>query len=441
MSQRAIEVRAVPQKNSVLSEVAEVIHMHLDFSGSRRIGAINGSEVTASVRKTVQAAILTICLSIAGSAAESNVRTLRLPQGGLQPQVMQQNGVLHVIYFSGESKQGDVLYIRSDDGGRSFSKPIRVNSQPGSGVATGTIRGPQLAVGRDGQVHVSWNGSSIAQPRGPLNPDMPSDSPHNGLPMLYSRLGSNGRFSPQRNLMQATFGLDGGESIAADHAGNVYVTWHGKAPGANKGEAGRRVWLTKSSDDGETFREERPVFGDRTGACACCGMKLSVDSRGNLALLYRSAREVKHRDVYLLASSDNGETFQGRMLDPWQISACPMTSMSLVENQEGMMAAWETAGQVLFTQIGSGRPKFEAPIAAPGLAGHRKHPRVAVNQRGETLVAWSVVEGWGKSGTLHWQVFDAAGKAVGETAKVEDLPAWSFGTVSTLENGSFAVIF
>jgi hypothetical protein len=55
-----------------------------------------------------------------------------------------------------------------------------------------------------------------------------------------------------------SFGLDGGCSIAADTAGNVYVTWHGigesEASGKGaEGEARRCVWLTKSTDDGESF--------------------------------------------------------------------------------------------------------------------------------------------------------------------------------------------
>ena len=186
------------------------------------------------------------------------VRVVRTPDGGVQPQVVSRDGVLHVIYFKGEARHGDLFYATSSDDGATFSNPRRVNSQAGSAVAAGTIRGGQIALGRDGFVHVAWNGSSMARPKGPLNPEMPADNPHNGLPMLYSRLGRAGTFEQQRNLMQRTFALDGGGAVTADAEGNVYVAWHGKAETSAKGEVGRVVWLAKSSDDGQTFRRRDP---------------------------------------------------------------------------------------------------------------------------------------------------------------------------------------
>ena len=45
--------------------------------------------------------------------------------------------------------------------------------------------------------------------------------------MLYSRLNDPGTaFEPQRNLLHETGGLDGGGTLAADGAGNVWVAWH-----------------------------------------------------------------------------------------------------------------------------------------------------------------------------------------------------------------------
>ena len=61
-----------------------------------------------------------------------------------------------------------------------------------------------------------------------------------GAPMLYSRL-NNSRtgFEPQRNLMARTFGLDGGGTIAADSAGDVYGGM-AKPLELRSGEAGRQ---------------------------------------------------------------------------------------------------------------------------------------------------------------------------------------------------------
>ena len=68
--------------------------------------------------------------------------------------------------------------------------------------------------------------------------------------------------------MHHSFGLDGGGSVAADRAGNVYVTWHGigesEASGSGKeGEARRSVWITKSDDDGRSFSGRRRLGSRR----------------------------------------------------------------------------------------------------------------------------------------------------------------------------------
>jgi hypothetical protein len=208
---------------------------------------------------TRRQALLTCAASLTSLSAEKTsnrsdrIRLLRVPEGGVQPQiVLDERGVLHLVYYSGDAHAGDLFYVRSSDFGASFSPALRVNSQPGSAVAAGTIRGAQIALGRNGRLHVAWNGSMQAEPKGPLNPD----SGKQGMPMLYTRL-SDAAFEPQRNLMQHSFGLDGGGSVAADGTGNVYVAWHGignsDATGSGEGEARRQVWMTKSQDAGALF--------------------------------------------------------------------------------------------------------------------------------------------------------------------------------------------
>src|SRR4051794_10144497 len=161
----------------------------------------------------------------APSAMNSNVAValVRVPQGGIQPEAtVDAHGTLHLLYFAGEARGGNLFYARSTDYGRTFSTPIRVNGQEGSAIATGTIRGGQLAVGRSGRVHVVWNGSDGASPRGLVNPA----SGKAEAPFLYSRSNANGTaFEPQRDLAQRSYGVDGGGFIAADETGGVFAVW------------------------------------------------------------------------------------------------------------------------------------------------------------------------------------------------------------------------
>jgi hypothetical protein len=144
----------------------------------------------------------------------SNVEVIQTPNGGIQPQaISDEQGTIHLIYFQGDPANGDLYYTRRE-AGKAFSLPIRVNSQRGSAIAVGTIRAGQIALGRNGLVHVAWNGSGRALPKPPLG----------GSPMLYARTTGEGQsFEPQRNLMTSTKDLDGGGTVAADQQGNVYV--------------------------------------------------------------------------------------------------------------------------------------------------------------------------------------------------------------------------
>jgi hypothetical protein len=376
----------------------------------------------------------------AGRAREVHVS--RVPEGGLQPQAaVDREGVVHLLYYAGDPREGDLFYVKSTGAG--FSQPLRVNSQPGSAIAMGTIRGGQLALGKDGRPHVAWNGSMKADPPGPVNPD--SGKP--GAPMLYARLDDSGKaFEPQRNLMGHSFGLDGGGSVAADASGDVYVAWHGigesEAKGTGKqGEARRRVWIATSRDHGRTFAPEEKAWLRETGACGCCGMKIFADSRENVLALYRSATESVHRDIYLLISRDKGQSFDGRLLHKWEINACPMSSMDFAENADMIAAAWETGGQVYWTRIGKNSGHVGEPVAAPGVGKGRKHPRVAVNQESEVLFAWTEGTGWQKGGSLAYQIYDADGQPAREAAHLPGVPAWGFGAVIARPDNRFSIFY
>jgi hypothetical protein len=366
-----------------------------------------------------------------GSSAESGPRVtiVRTPEQGIQPQAaVDSKGRLHLIYFKGDPPAGDIFYVRRDQGRDNFTSPLRVNSLPGSAIAVGTIRGAHIALGRGDRVHVAWMGSKTAEPRGP----------HDSAPMLYARLNDEGSaFEPQRNLIQFAAGLDGGGSVAADAAGNVYVAWHADA-GARE-EASRRVWIARSSNDGKTFAREVAANDQPTGACGCCGMRAAADDK--VYMLYRSASAGVNRDMFLLVSEAGGERFRGTRLHSWKINACPMSSASISSNGQGAMLGWETEGQVYYAGFDSATGKVSPAVSPPGGTGRRKHPAVAANARGETILVWTEGTGWQRGGSVAWQLFDGAGRPVAERAELPGVPIWSLATVAPGPDGGFVIVY
>lgn len=378
-----------------------------------------------NIKLLAQTLLAAVLLPATAPAANlpGEIRVERVPAGGLQPQVrVGEDGTIHLIQLGGDPKSADVHYRRRSASDSRWSEPIRVNSESGSATAMGTIRGAQLALGRNGRVHVAWNGSKPV-------------SAERGSPMLYARLNEAGKgFEPQRNLMTMTRHLDGGGSVAADQEGRVFVIWHAGRTGGPAGEAARAVFLAGSTDDGKTFAPERVISPAGTGACGCCGLIAHTDAKGDVFLAYRIAATALKRDLLVLRSTDHGGSFKPVLSHPWNIGSCPMSSAAFADSQDGMSAAWESQGKVFLSGRITAKP--EPLEIAPG-----KHPRLATNARGEALLAWAEGTGWQRGGAVIWQRFDAGGKPVGERGRREGLPAWSFPAVFATSEDGFTILY
>ena len=372
--------------------------------------------------------LFTLLVLVLGPA-NAAVSVEKLPELGLQPQaIAAPDGSVHLIYLVGEPGSADIIYRRRRHDDTKWSQPLRVNSQPGSAIAIGTIRGPQFALGRNSRVHVAWNGSQSAEPK-------PTGG---GSPMLYASLNDDGKeFSVQKNLMTATHELDGGGSVAADAQGRVFVVWHSTLA-ESQGETNRAVFLAFSSDDGRSFDLERPVSPPGAGACGCCGLTAFANPRGDAFVVFRAARSMMQRDMMLLVSSDHGGSFRESFTHPWSVGMCPMSSASLAGADAGAWAAWETAGRIHFSRFSdkdwNPRPRTVGPLNGA------KHPRLATNLRGEMLLVWTEGTGWQRGGALAWQLFDANGEPTAEKGRRDGIPVWSYATPFARTNGDFVIL-
>ena len=380
--------------------------------------------------------LLLICfLNVGLLAAETDrVKFIRTPDSGIQPQAaVDGQGVVHLIYYKGEASGGDVYYVKSAMSAGDFSKPMRVNSQPGSAIAAGTIRGAQLALGKNGRVHVVWNGGKGATKVNVGGKEV--------TPLLYTRLNDAGTaFEPERNIITYAGGLDGGSSVAADAQGNVYVAWHGSAPDNQDKEAGRAVFVSRSTDEGGTFSREKAAAPTKTGACGCCGMRAFADNQGAVYILYRAATDMMGRGQTLLVSRKPGADFEVAYSHPWKAMTCPMSSATLTESKSGVLAAWETGDNVFFASVDPKTMQVSRP-ASPLAGLKRKHPVAVANAQGETLLVWTEGTGWAKGGSVAWQLFNPAGTTAGEKGRAPGVAVWSLPTAFAKPDGSFVIVY
>lgn len=351
---------------------------------------------------------------------KAQVQVESLPESGIQPQVITTGaGLVHVVYLKGDPKGCDIRHATRSAAGGAWSAPTTVNSVPRSAIAAGTIRGAQIALGKEGSLQVIWNGSTNAKGAKAAQ-----------APLLHARLLPGAReFMPQQDLLGETTALDGGASIAANDKGHVAVVWHAAPSGASD-ERSRLVWVRYSADDGGTFSAPAALNATQPGVCACCSLRAHLGSDDTLSVLYRAATSPNSRGMHLITSKAGRATL--RKLDDWKVAMCPMSSASLMPAAQSLRAAWENDGQIVTGLMDATTAQRIGPKNA-------KHPVLTQNTKGQTLITSVIGSGWSKAGILHWDVLDAQGR-VTDSGDGEKLPVWGYAAAYARPDGSFVIL-
>ena len=374
----------------------------------------------AGLRSAAAALGAVAALLLAGACGPAvlsdTVTLLRIPDGGRLPSALvDDGGVVHLVYFQGEPRAGDLLYAKRAPGESDWSEPQFVNSQAETAVGIGPIDGGQVALGADGRLHVVWFKLGRTE-------------------FLYTRSNDAGTGFERQFTLAGGEDVEAGPAVAADRDGGVYVFWHtGEPP-----EAERSVYMAVSHDNGRSFEPARPVSAAAEGACDCCGLRALTEGPGVVRVSYRGAGDNVRRGQRLLTSRDAGRTFEDTPIDDWRINACPISTSSLAAGPTGATMAWENAGQVFLSPVDAPQQTLAPSGAAEW---RRKNPAVATNPRGETLLAWADGPGWQSGGTFHWQIYDAGGEPIDDRGTGPEIPEGSVPAVVAEPSGGFLVLF
>jgi len=123
----------------------------------------------------------------------------------------------------------------------------------------------------------------------------------------------------------------------------------------HKDRQGQTLYFAKTGTS-NTFQEEMALEGS---VCQCCRTDIEIGDNGTVQIAFRnliSPTEIgfpsiltdiktEVRDMYVVASNDNGETFSKSTsiyADNWQVNGCPHTGPSLATNTHGSGAVWFT---------------------------------------------------------------------------------------------------
>lgn len=373
--------------------------------------------------------IVTLCsLMLAGGfpgAAASAVKVLSAPARCLVPEVaMDAQGILHLVY----GLDHHACYVRSTDQGATFTKPVQIDSSGQVETRMGE-RGPKLAVGGDGVIHVVW---------------VDEWAPGVKTFVRYARSLDGGKsFEPLKTLSSMS-GVDGA-TLAADGRGHVTAFWHVMAE--PKPEVKSATWLhtARSSDRGAAFGPcEQVVITNLPGlACSMCMMRARADADGNVCLAFRGARD-SIRDIYVLKGpiAENRFTALRVNQDHWNIDYCPMCGPELTFTPDGrLLCAFMSRQRVYWAISDPALTSFRLHVATPASQENEIYPSAHASRHGEVLFLWQVgpmaVKG---SATVRWMRYTLDGRPVGESGTVGRSFAGTKSTAFVDTNGDFQIV-
>lgn len=199
------------------------------------------------------------------------------------------------LYAAWTEYEGALRFSRSTDGGESFSEPLHVAGGDGDDPA----RGPALAAGNDGVVHLAW---------------AVGEDPAGDIHLASSDDG--GRSFGEPRTVAESGGHSDAPAIAVDAEGSLHLV-HAESPA---GPFRRyHVRYLRSGDDGESFGPPRNISGAHSGRYVSINFPaLDLGAADELYVLWElyPTRSARSRGLGFSRSRDGGRNFTPPVVVP-----------------------------------------------------------------------------------------------------------------------------
>jgi hypothetical protein len=297
----------------------------------------------------------------------------------------------------------DIFASVSDDGGESFSTPVRVNTRERQANVNGE-QPPRIAI-----EHSPDGGTSIVV--------LWTAKGSGGTSLLSGRSTDGGRtFGPTSPMPSVDApGNRGWQSMAASATGGVYALWldHRDTVQAMAGHAHQHGADASVRVDGVARAQRSQLFvgsldgglppkSIARGVCYCCKTALTTDLDGTIYAAWRHVYPGNERDIAFTMSRDGGRSFDepSRVSeDEWQLDGCPENGPALaVDASRRIHVLWPTLVRngdaetlKLFHAFSVDGRVFTPRVELP-TAGAAYHPQLVVAPDGSLVAAWDELE-------------------------------------------------
>jgi len=271
-----------------------------------------------------------------------------------QPQLAAAGGLTALVFGSGES----IWFARSDDAGRTFSKPSKIADVPK--LSLGRHRGPRVVI----------SGKAIIVSAIPAQSDL----------LAWRSLDGGRTWSgPQVVNDQPRATEEGLHAMAADGDGHVAAAWLD-----DRTPKGKRLYGAFSNDAGATWSKNVLLYESPEGTiCTCCHPSLVSLGHGEFAVMWRNVMDGS-RDFYTLRIRD-GKPVSAAVkfgVGTWKLDACPMDGGGIAVRNGEIVSAWRREHDIYFAEAGKAETKL----------GAGQDVALAANAKGAYAV-WSTANG------------------------------------------------
>ncbi len=221
---------------------------------------------------------------------------------------------------SNPTKYSNIHFSKSIDAGLTWLDALQINEVSGDCVDSDeTTEGAVPAVGPNGEIYVAWSGPAgivfdrsydqgetwldedifiDAQPTG-WDYDIPGISRANGLPITCCDISNS------------------------EYNGTIYVNWSDQRNGSDDTD----IWLSKSTDGGNTWTEALRVNDDPPGKQQFFTWMTIDQTTGEIIIVFYDRRNYDdtNTDVYIARSMNGGESFENIKISesPFMPSSIP----------------------------------------------------------------------------------------------------------------------
>lgn len=213
-----------------------------------------------------------------------------------------------------------ILFSRSLDAGETWSQPMRISRNAGICLDDDkAVGGAMPVVGPNGEIYVSWAG-----PDG-LVFNRSLDQGKTWLPaeIKISPLPGGWNYHIPGHMRANGFPVIACDTSDGPNRGTIYVNWSDQRNGLLNTD----IWLSKSTDGGDTWSTPVKVNNDNTDRHQYFTWMTIDQTTGYLYFVFYDRRNSKDysTDVFIAASQDGGKTFINR-----RISESPFKPTSFV---------------------------------------------------------------------------------------------------------------